>query len=118
MDDVSYKPNHSDIARYLNSAEIYKVVRRRAEKGKLFAKSISPVGTPPDDDHPGQYKASFEVSRTEVVINDTPHATAKLENTAPYAAAVEWGYKGRADKAGRAAHHVLTRTAQFLGGSG
>jgi hypothetical protein len=85
-----------------------------AEKAKGYAVSISPYDPTPDDN--GHYRDSFQVEHDTWTIGGFRRAITRLRNTAPYAAAVEWGYKGRAGAPDVDAHRVLGRTLAHLGG--
>lgn len=110
MPRTTYKPNHKGVAGFLNSGQLYRALERIAQDGKRYAESISPVDT-------GEYASSWQVSRSEVEINDRSRVAAKLENTAGYAAAVEWGYAGRKGEPNRPAHRVLGRTLEHMRGA-
>lgn len=64
---------------------------------KPIAESISPVGIPPEDKHPGLYQRSFRVIDRSHWITRTqdhgsqPRAQISLINTAPHALGVEFG---------------------------
>jgi hypothetical protein len=69
-----------------------------AERLKRVAESVSPVGTPPDDEHPGLYQRSWklDIGRWRVLSpRYGPHPIVQVTvfNDAPYAAAVEFGTK-------------------------
>lgn len=78
-----------------------------AEYGKLYAESIAPR-------HSGHYARSFEVVAEEIEFSGSRRAAAKLVNTAGYAAAVEWGYRGTATDPTNSAYRVLGRTLDHL----
>lgn len=94
--------------------EVRAALAAEAERAKSIA-----VGLAQEFRVTGEYADSFEV--TDDTIDWTgeypgPRAAARLTNTAPYAAAVEWGYEGRSDAPSSSAHHVLKRTLDALGG--
>lgn len=74
-------------------------VRARAELAVAFAKSIAPVGTPPDDEHPGRYRDSLEVTGPHV---QRDRIDFRLGSAEPYATAVEANH-----------HTVLSAVAAF-----
>lgn len=70
-------------------------------------------------DRPGHkhYADSFETDTTETTtVAGEPRAAARLTNTAPHAAAVEWGYKGRAGEPKTSAHRTLGKALERGGG--
>ncbi|MCW2898489.1 MAG: hypothetical protein JWO67_754 [Streptosporangiaceae bacterium] len=104
-----FKPSHSGFGEFLRGHELQGEMRKRAERIAAAAESIAPEG-PPGDKHRGEYRASFEV--TSGVIQDVKgglRAYGRVRNSAPHAAAVEYGYGGRSGVAGKSAHHVLGR---------
>jgi hypothetical protein len=95
---MRYKPDYAGLGRLMNGPEMQAMLRRVAERGVPFAVSVSPERT-------GEYKASF---RVEVRSHGGVHgdrAEAKIVNSSPHAARVEW----------QDGFHVLNRTAQALG---
>jgi len=68
---------------------------KAAEKLQAAAQSISPVGDPTEDRHPGLYKASFETLpiRKNVPFKGRPvqRSGARVVNKAPHAWRVEYG---------------------------
>jgi len=107
-DSVEVHLNSAGFAAMALGPEVRHVLMEVGKKGKAFAESISPRDT-------GEYASSFElVEGTTLTFGRTPHAEVLLRNTAPYAAAVEWG-NGEHAAAGQG-HRVLGRTAAALGG--
>lgn len=106
-----YTPSRAGWARIAMSPQIQAACVAVAEEGKAFAIGISPssgdpVGTP--------YAGSFEVNATTVTGGQySPRVGAELRNTAPHAAAVEFGNARR-----RHADRVLGRTEAHLTGGG
>jgi hypothetical protein len=94
--------------------EIRAACLAEAERAKAIA-----VGLAQEFRVSGEYADSFEVSDETIDWHGEypgPRAAGRLTNTAPYAAAVEWGYEGRAGEPSSSAHHVLARTLDALGG--
>ncbi|MEV4971959.1 hypothetical protein [Streptomyces scopuliridis] len=83
-----------------------------ANEIKAVAVSIAPVGDPAEDRHPGLYKASFTVvpHTKNVPFRGKPRmrAGARLLNTAPHAAIVEFG-NGRTPR-----YAVLSRAREIV----
>ncbi len=112
-----YKPDRASIARCAVGPEITEAVRALAVfKAKPYAVSISPRS---DSTEPGHvhYQDSFTVvmgftGLSPEAIGHPPmrRAAARLYNTAPHAAAVEWGNQ----ESGGHAHRVLGRTLAYL----
>lgn len=100
MSVIRYKPDRAGTNKLMRSPEVRDVLRSVAEAAIPFAESISPERT-------GEYKASFRVTTQEAAGPHMDRAGARLENTSPHAARVEWedGY------------HVLARVAGMIGGS-
>lgn len=98
-----------------NGPELHAACTAAAEKAKAIA-----VGLAQEFRVTGEYADSFEVTDETVDWHGEypgPRAAGRLTNTAPYAAAVEWGHEGREDEPGQSAHHVLARTLDALGGA-
>lgn len=116
----NFNPNHAGIAAILNGEGVRRVLRKVCEKGKSFAESIAPVDMAKRDDGV-HYKDAFEV-RDETILwrgeHPGPRAAARLQNTRPYAAAVEYGYRGRSAAESSSAHRVLGRTLDYLESEG
>jgi len=98
MGKIRYTPDRAGLGRLMNGPEMQQMLRGIAEKGVPYAESISPERT-------GEYRASFSV---EVRSHGGVHgdrAEAKIVNSSPHAARVEW----------QDGYHVLNRTAEHLG---
>jgi len=94
---IRYKPSYGGLGALMNGPEMQEMLRKVAEKGLAYAQSISP-------DRTGEYRASFGV---EVRSHGGIHgdrAEAKIVNSSPHAARVEWEDN----------YHVLNRTAEAL----
>jgi hypothetical protein len=108
----SYKPNDKGFAEFALSPEMRKILAEVAEKGKEYAETISEPFR-----KTGDYASKFGIVEASVKVTARDgaipwRAAAILENTSDHAAAVEVGNRGHK------AHHVLARTAEFLGTSG
>lgn len=104
----SWTPSHAGIGEMLRAEFVRQELRRRADRIKEVAEATSPVGRAAQDPHPGMYRDSWEVS-DGVREEPSRRAYARVENTAPHAAAVEYG-NGRGDSPKTIdAHYVLTR---------
>lgn len=114
---VSYDMNRAGVRAYLLSPTVSRVAQDVAKDAKTYAESIAPVGTPPDDKHPGEYASRFRVFPSSVVVDGEPRVSAKLANTSGHAAAVEWGYSGSSSSPTSSAHRVLGRTLEHMKGA-
>jgi hypothetical protein len=103
---ASWDWHYETFGELLSGPEMQAAMGRHIEQAASAARSIAPVGGP-GDEHPGLYRDSFE---TDVSVEDLGgrRAVGRLKNTAPYAAAVEWGNR-RAP-----AQHVLARALDFM----
>lgn len=102
---VYYEPDRRSIARCAVGPELTEAVHDIVNNiAKPYAIGISPRDT-------GEYKRSWRVDTTYVAMGFPDLLTrvaARLVNTHPAAAAIEWGNKGRN------AHHVLSQTLTLL----
>ena len=107
----SWKPDNSGQARWLQSSSgLRSGLEAIVEKIKETAEATAPVGDPASDPHPGLYRDSFHADVTiGKPVKGVDRLIGRVTNTAPYAAAVEYGYTGRSKSPGRNAHHTLTR---------
>lgn len=104
----NFKPNRAGIGAMLRGPELQGLMREKAEKIAAAARSMAPVGKPPEDKHPGMYRDSFEVSSGVTTdVQGNQRAYGRVTNTAPHAAAVEWG------NSRSPAQHVLGRAMDF-----
>ena len=95
--------DYAGFGELLVGPEMEASMKDRAEKIAEAARAIAPVGdAAKGDKHPGQYKASFEVE-SGVMESGGRRAYGRVTNTAPHAAAVEFG------NAHSPAQHVLGR---------
>lgn len=113
-----YRPDNAGLNEIARSPAVRAALVAVAEKGKTIAVALS-EDFRTDENHP-HYADSFEVDE-EVTVDwhgryPGRRGAARLVNTSPHAAAVEWGYRGTAeDPNDSSAHHILTRTAEVLG---
>lgn len=103
--------HYRDFGALLCGPEMLALMDVTVQKLKAAAEAIAPIGDSHEDDHPGLYRSSFE-TETGVASNGLPgkRAYGRLTNTAPYAAAVEWGNR-RAP-----AQHVMARALDHVRG--
>ena len=80
---MRYVPDHHGLGEVLLSPEMYAALEAAGERAANFARANAPVGQPPDDPHPGRYRASIRVERATSfkgkraavhVIADVPYA--------------------------------------------
>lgn len=97
MSTIRYSKDIKGLNALMRSPEVRDVLRQVAERGAEIARAISPVDT-------GDYRNSFVVTTQEVAGVHENRAGARIVNTSPHAAYVEWedGY------------HVLSRVADML----
>lgn len=106
---ITFKRDSAGFRQAAVSSEIRAAVTAKAKEAEAVAKSLASEITVT-----GEYEASFNV-RTEDVELTTgfgAHAVAAgiLENTAPHAAAVEWG-----NARDHRPHHILSRAIDGIG---
>lgn len=106
---MTFKANYEGIGEMLNSKYMQEAMRRRADRGKEYAESVSPTDDG-EDGHPGLYKSSFVVSSGSHGGEKHDRAYALLENTSPEAPYVEHG-NGTAKYQG---DHVLARALDVM----
>jgi hypothetical protein len=87
--------------------EIRAVLAAEAGLGKAHAEVIAPRRT-------GEYAGAFDVTEESVTVGRHERAAARLTNTSGYAAAVEYGNRGRKAAPGKTAQRVLGRTLEHL----
>lgn len=99
MARVKYQPDFSGIRALAKGPEMQKAMLQIGGNAKDYAVKISPKRS-------GEYSRSFDVQPTLVPVTwrKEMRASAKLINTAPHAAAVEWKNGDR----------VLRRTAGYV----
>jgi hypothetical protein len=101
---ADFKLDVAGIAGVAVSSRVRDACRNIAErKAKPYAISISPIDT-------GEYIRSFKVLDQHTTIHGLRRVAARLYNTSPHAAIVEWG------NARAPARHVLTETIDHLHG--
>jgi hypothetical protein len=98
---IRYVPDRAGTNELMTSPKMLAGMVAAAEKGRAFAESISPRAT-------GEYARSFTIESTRRGGPSRDRAEARLVNTAPHAAAVEWVNNG--------GERVLGRTVDFIEG--
>lgn len=109
---ATYKPAPNFFRELSVSPEIAEAVRAVAEDGKAIAVEIAERFRVT-----GEYADSFDVDVERIEWRGEypgPRVAGRLTNTAPYAAAVEWGKGGRSGDETESAHRVLGRTLDAL----
>jgi hypothetical protein len=104
---ATFKPNSAGFRAMAVGPEIRAALRQVAEVGKEIAEELAQ-----DFRVTGEYADSFEVSDETIEWQGRfsgPRAAARLTNTAPHAAAVEWG-----NEHSHRNHRVLGRTLDRL----
>lgn len=104
MSSATYVPDESGFRALAVGPELLAACMAVAERGRAYAEVIS---APFSDT--GEYAGSFDVQPAVTVVNRLPRASARLENTAPHAAAVEWGNENVPNP-----HRPLGRTLDHL----
>lgn len=104
----TYKPDRAGMDPWFVSPEAHALCLPTARAAADYAKTIAPVGQPPDDKHPGFYRDSIHVDRTPRVIPRRGQFSARVSVTvvadAPYSAVIEV----------QRGHHVLKRAAEYV----
>jgi hypothetical protein len=102
---VRYKPNHSDMRRFLNSKQAQDPVVAVAKDIAAAAKANSPRS-----DQPGDHMADkFEVERVKLPVSGEPRGAARVTNSDPAAVPNEFG--GKRNRA----HRMLGRAGALFG---
>ncbi|GAA1064670.1 HK97 gp10 family phage protein [Streptomyces asiaticus] len=90
-----YTGRYGGMGRMLSRPWLHRPCKEAAVKIMAAAQANSPTGTPPDDRHPGLYRASFDVVPIfkNVPFRGKPRnrSGARVMNTAPHARIVEYG---------------------------
>lgn len=89
------------------SPELQAAMLKAAEDGVQAIRPHLPIGTPPDDTHPGRYRESLHAEIGTGPKED--RVGARIVAGAPYAAAIEWGNKNVN------AQHPLANAIDLLG---
>ncbi len=100
---VDFELDRGGIRKIARDAPLRLAVREVATKAKAHAESIAPHRT-------GAYASRFEINFTRVTVRGLRRIGARLVNTDPAAAKIEWGTSKTP------AHLTLTKTLQWLGG--
>jgi hypothetical protein len=103
---AEFRPDHRGVGEMLNSLMMQNGMRVVAEAIKARAEGTSPVDV--NSEHPGRYRASWQVRVKANGGATYDRAEATVYNDAPEAPFVEWGNWGREPE------HVLARAA-FVG---
>lgn len=99
----SFNASYSGIGELLRSDEMLAEMERRGKKMLELARAIAPVGTPPDDKHPGAYRDSLKLALSKRGGAKRDRAEVQLIADVPYAFQVEYG-TGNSD-----GHHTLVK---------
>lgn len=86
-----FNASYQGIGDMLRSEFMRVEMERRANRIRDAAVAEAPVGTPPDDTHPGRYKASFRVESGTRGGWKHDRAYAEVVNDAPEAFYIEYG---------------------------
>jgi hypothetical protein len=104
---VEFEMDRRGIRQVAHGPELRAAVYEIAKKGQAYAESISPEQT-------GNYKRSWQVNMSRVMVAGMRRISAKLVNTDPAAVPIEVGASG--PRGETPAHRVLQRTLSYLGG--
>lgn len=88
------------------SPELRRVMLEAAQDGADKIRPHMPIGKPPDDKHPGQYRELLHAAEGDGAKGD--RVGARIVAGAPYSAALEWG------DAGTDAEGPLTKAIDIL----
>lgn len=93
----TYTGNYRGIGRMLQRPGMARAVVQAAAKMKPMAQANSPVGVPPEDEHPGLYQRSFEirygVKNVKFRGKSLMRPYGRLINRTNYAMGIEHGSK-------------------------
>jgi hypothetical protein len=92
MADKTFRASYKGIGQMLNMPEMVEEMGRRGQRVKDRAMETAPVGKPPDDSHPGRYKAALREKHGAKGGEKNDRAYSEVSNDSPEAAAVEFGY--------------------------
>ncbi len=106
---VEFEMDRKGMREVARGKELRAAVRIIAERGKAYAESISP-------ERSGNYKRSFQVAMSRVMVAGMRRVAAKVVNTDPAAVPIEVGTAPREGGGGTPAHRVLQRTLAYLNG--
>lgn len=109
MAQYRYQPDYKGLHPWLLSGEAHALCVRAAEEVAVYARSIAPVGSPPDDEHPGRYRDSIHVDTTPRVIPARGRFAART--CAAVVADVEWA----ATVEVQYGYHTLKRAGEHVG---
>lgn len=108
---VYYRPDRRSIARCAIGPELTDAVHDIVDNIAMpYAISVAPQDT-------GRYRKSFERTTAYVAMGFPELMTrvaARLVNTDPGAAAIEWGTRQKGRRKARLGHHVLGQTLTML----
>lgn len=85
----SYRPNRAGVVGILTSNPMRAALALVGQQAAEIARDIAPVET-------GRYRESFKVSLGTRGRGNKKRAIVTVKNTAPYAASLEFGTRGRA----------------------
>ena len=100
----SFQASYKGIGELLRSDEMLAEMERRGKKMLELARAIAPVGTPPDDKHPGAYKESLKLELSKRGGARRDRAEVQLIADVPYAFQIEHG-TGKTE-----GHHTLVKS--------
>ncbi|GAA0632179.1 hypothetical protein GCM10010174_61480 [Kutzneria viridogrisea] len=106
MAAIPYLPNFTGLRGWLVGDEARALCTEAAEAGVEYARAIAPVGTPPDDRHPGAYRDSIRVVQAGLGGRNRDRVQVDIVADVVYAAALEV----------QRGHHTLSLTADMLMG--
>lgn len=110
---ADFRPDHRGIGQLMRSEEMRFTMNAIAHREALpLARQLSPDATP----FGAGYIDSWKVELKMISIGRSRRVAANLINTAPYAAAVEWGWsKAHGQPADHPGYHVLQTVADVIG---
>jgi hypothetical protein len=103
-EEAVYRPNREGFAELAVSPQVRAALLEVGLTAKTYAEGLSE-----EFRRTGEYAGAFEVTELTVIHRRGPRAAVRLENTAPHAAAVEWGTRSE-----QKPHRVLGRTLDAL----
>ena|SRR6516164_153263 len=104
MTESKFTPDHAGVGDMLRSEFMQRTVLLVAERIRVHAESISPIGHKRDG-HPGRYRASFHTRVHDRGGATHDRAEAIVWNDSPEAIYVEWAHYGEEP------YHIMLRAA-------
>lgn len=89
MDRVTYVPSYTGLRAWFVGPEARALCTHVAEQGAQIARALAPTGKPPDDRHPGRYRASIRAVQAGTGGRKNDRCRVDILAAVPYAAFLE-----------------------------